>query len=700
MHSSAFLEALTIVLGVAAITTVLCQRLRQPIVLGYIVAGLVIGPHVPVPLVASAEVVHELSEVGVILLMFALGLEFSIGRLLRVGPTAAVTSIVQCSLMLWLGFLVGRSLGWTAMESVFTGAIIAISSTTIIAKAFADQGITGRQREIVVGILIVEDLIAVLLMAGLTTVATGRGLSAAELARTVGRLVGFLALLLSVGMIVIPRAIQYLRRFEKPEINVISAMAIAFGVASLCLELGYSVALGAFLAGSLNAESGDGELIEHQIRPVRDVFAAVFFVSVGMAVDPALVAQHWLAVTLLTVAVIVGKIVSVALGVFLTGNGVRLSVASGMSLAQIGEFSFIIAGLGLSLGVTRDFLYPVAVAVSAVTTLSTPWFIRAAAPAASIVDRALPAPLQTVATLYGSWLERLRSGKPRDTFGRRTRRNVALLVVDLAALVGVMIAASLGHDRLVVRLGQELQLAASAAHVVVVAGAALLALPFAIGVLRRALRLGATIAHAVFPAAKLGAMDLAQPPRRALVAILRLVLVLAVTLPVIALTQPFIAGVPGVIVLVAALTTVAIAVWRSARNLHGHVRSGAEAIVEVLAEQGRAARAGAESTITAAAASAAPPQPLATLEMLRELLPGIGDPDIARVASRSRAAGQTLGALDVRGRTGATIFAIERGGNAIAFPGQDATLQPGDVVALGGTREAIVAARTLLESID
>ncbi|MBZ0230825.1 MAG: cation:proton antiporter, partial [Deltaproteobacteria bacterium] len=587
MHSSAFLEALAIVLGVAAVTTILCQRLRQPIVLGYIVAGLVIGPHLPVPLVASAEVVHQLSEIGVILLMFALGLEFSIGRLVRVGPTASVTALVQCSLMLWIGFVIGRAMGWTPMESVFAGAIIAISSTTIIAKAFADQGVTGRQREIVVGILIVEDLIAVLLMAGLTAAATGSGLSAAELAETVGRLVGFLALLLAVGMVVVPRAIQYIRRLDNPEINVVAAMAIAFGVAFLCAELGYSIALGAFLAGSLIAESGDGELIEHQLRPVRDMFAAVFFVSVGMAVDPALVAEHWVAVAVLCLAVVVGKIVSVALGVFLTGNGVRLSVASGMSLAQIGEFSFIIAALGLTLGVTRDFLYPVAVAVSAFTTLTTPWLIRAAPHAASLVDRVLPPPLQTVATLYGSWLERVRAGSGRrDTFGRRARRNVALLVIDLALLVGIVIGAAVGDDYLVERLGRELSLDDEVARVVVVAGVAVCALPFAVGVLRRALRIGWTIAHAAFPAAADGTMDLAHPPRRALVAILRLILLLAVGLPLVALTQPFLSGVPGVVVLVAILATLAIAVWRAARNLHGHVRSGAEAVVEILAAQG------------------------------------------------------------------------------------------------------------------
>jgi monovalent cation:H+ antiporter-2, CPA2 family len=413
MPSTAFLEALAIVLGVAAVTTVLCQRLRQPVVLGYLIAGLVIGPHVPVPLVADGSLVHQLSEIGVVMLMFALGLEFRLARLLRVGATASVTAIVQCSLMMWIGFLVGQALGWTTMESLFAGAIIAISSTTIIAKAFADQGVTGRQREIVVGILVVEDLIAVLLMAGLTAMASGSGLGARELALTVGKLAGFLVGLIAAGFLILPRVVRVVRRLGSAETTVIASLAIAFGVALLAHAFGYSVALGAFLAGTLVAESGDGEAIEHLLRPVRDVFAAVFFVSVGMVVDPAVIAQHGGAVALLTLAVILGKVVSVAVGVFLTGNGTRLAVSSGMSLAQIGEFSFIIAGLGLALGATRDFLYPVAVAVSAITTLVTPWLIRAAPAAARLVDRKLPPRLQTMAALYGSWLDRMRAASPR-----------------------------------------------------------------------------------------------------------------------------------------------------------------------------------------------------------------------------------------------------------------------------------------------
>src|SRR5512138_554415 len=248
MHGAhQFLLALTVVLGVAAVTTVLFQRLRQPVVLGYILAGLIVGPHVPVPLVADPQIVQTLSELGVILLMFALGLEFSPRKLVQVGPRAGTTALVQSSIMVWLGFLVGRAFGWTALESVFAGAIVAMSSTTIIAKAFDDYGVRGPLRDLVVGVLLVEDLFAILFMAVLTAVATGAGVSPGELSATLGRLGAFLALLLAGGMLVVPRAVQYVRHRHDPELLLVTSLGVCFGFSYLALAAGYSVALGAFI---------------------------------------------------------------------------------------------------------------------------------------------------------------------------------------------------------------------------------------------------------------------------------------------------------------------------------------------------------------------------------------------------------------------------------------------------------------------
>jgi CPA2 family monovalent cation:H+ antiporter-2 len=263
----AFLVALTIVLGVAAVTTVVFQRLHQPVVLGYILAGFIVGPNVPLPIFADREVVQTLSELGVILLMFSLGLEFSLGRLLHLGPTVSLTALLQSSLMVWLGYVVGQLFGWTRLESLFTGAIIAISSTTIIAKAFEEQGIRGPLRELVVGILIVEDLIAILMMAALTAIASGAGLSAEEIFATSARLLAFLVALVTVGLLVVPRAVRAIQRLGRPETTLVASIGFCFGISLLAHTFGYSVALGAFIAGSLIAESGEQEPIHIGCSP-------------------------------------------------------------------------------------------------------------------------------------------------------------------------------------------------------------------------------------------------------------------------------------------------------------------------------------------------------------------------------------------------------------------------------------------------
>jgi monovalent cation:H+ antiporter-2, CPA2 family len=669
MHGAhEFLVALATVLCVAALTTVVFQRLHQPVVLGYLLAGLVVGPHVPIPLVADLEVVQTLSELGVIFLMFSLGLEFSLRQLVRVGPTAGLTAVLQCSVMLWLGYAVAQAFGWTAREGLFTGALIAISSTTIIAKAFDEQRIGGALRNLVVGILIVEDLIAVLLMAALTALSAGDGLSAATLLRSGGRLLGLLAAFVALGLLVVPRIVRAVRRLDRPETTLVASIGICFAAALLAQGLGYSVALGAFLAGSLVAESGEGEHVEHLIRPVRDLFAAIFFVSVGMLIDPALIAQHAAAVAVLSAVVIVGKIASVALGAFLTGNGIRTSARAGMSLAQIGEFSFIIAALGLSLGATREFLYPVAVAVSAITTLTTPWLIRASGPVASFVDRKLPARLA-----------------PRErAAGGGARRLVRLLALDSALLLALAIGFALGGDGLGGALVEGLGLGEPLAGALVTAGAIALGAPLLVGVFRLSRRIGVVLARAALPEAAPGGPDLSAAPRRVFVLTLQLALVLAVALPLLAVAQLFLPSLPLLLVLAAGLLTLGLAFWRSTTQLEGHVRAGAAAIIEALAAQAR---------------SGASPGPRA-LAQVGELLPGLGAPVPVALDAASPAVGRTLAQLDLRGLTGATVLAITRRAGAVLVPTASETLEPGDVLALAGTEEAIEAAQALLRGSE
>jgi CPA2 family monovalent cation:H+ antiporter-2 len=677
-----FLVNLSMVLCVAAITTVLFQRLRQPVVLGYLLAGALISPHTPFPMSAHEGTIHALSELGVILLMFSLGLEFSLPKLFRQAYTAGLVALIQCTFMIWLGYLVGQALAWTPLESLYTGALIAISSTTIIVKAFEEQGVRGRLADIVFGILIAEDLIAIFLLAVLTTVSAGGAISASGLASTTGQLLAFLAVVVGGGLFLVPRLVRAVVRLGRPETTVVSCVGICFALALLADAVGYSVALGAFLAGALVAESGEGGVVERLVQPVRDIFAAIFFVAVGMLLDPALVLEHWPAVVALTVVVVLGKLIGVAVGVFLTGEGIRTSVKAGMSLAQIGEFSFIIAGVGLATGATRSFVYPVAVSVSAVTTLLTPWLIRASGPVAGFVESRLPRPMATLAALYGTWIEELRKGPRERTVAMRVRQLVWWLVVDAALVAALAIATAVGGPRLAALVASRTGIDAGLTWLVVIATAVVMAVPFAVGIARCTGALARMLGAVALPRPQARA-DFADAPRRALEVTLEVAILLAIGLPLMALTQPFLPGFPGAgLLLGLLLVLLAVGLWRRARNLQEHARAGAQAIVEVLSQQLR----------TASAADAAGED----LRALARMLPGLGEPVPLRVHPGDYAVGRTLADLNLRGLSGATVLAVVRVGKGTVIPTGRESLQAGDVLAVAGTAEAIRVARDVV----
>lgn len=680
MHDAhEFLRSLTVVLAVAAVTTVVFHRLRQPVVLGYIIAGLIVGPHVPIPIVADRGIVQTLSELGVILLMFSLGLEFSLPKIARVGPTAGVTALLQTGVMAWLGFLAGQMFGWTTLESVFTGAVIAVSSTTIIAKVFDEQQVGGRLRDLVVGILLFEDLIAIVFMAALTAIASGVGLSALELGGTIGRLIAFLVTLIIVGLLIVPRFIRLVVKIGRPETTLVASIGVCFGMAYIAQEFGYSIALGAFLAGSLVAESGRGHDVEHVIMPVRDMFAAIFFVSVGLLIDPADVVRHWEAVVVLTALVIVGKIAAVSFGAFVAGNGTRTSIQAGMSLSQIGEFSFIIASLGIALGATGEFLYPIAVAVSAITTLTTPWLIQRSESAAAFVDRKLPRRLQTFASLYGAWLERLREGSAEKR-SAPVRRAVGLLALDAIILTALVLGVAVGLTDAEDALARVTGLHAMGARILVIGAASALAIPLVAGIARLARRLGTTLAIAALPKTGEG-VDLDAAPRRALIITLQLAVVLCTGIFVVAVTQPFLPGYAGALVMGTLLLGFGVAIWRSTKDLEGHVRAGAQAVVEVLTRHAR------EGGVRPA---------VRPIQEIDAAFQGLGSPVAMTLSSTSPSVGRRLDELNIRGRTGATVLAISRDGQSIVAPGAAEALRANDTVAVVGTHEAIEMAKLIL----
>lgn len=677
-----FLVTFALVLGAAAVTTVLFERLRQPVILGYLLAGLLVGPHLTfMPFVADRTTTETLAELGVILLLFAIGLEFSIRRLFRVGGSVTLTAVIDVSLMAWLGIGAATLLGWSPREALFTGAITAISSTTVIAKTFEDRKVGRTLRDLVFGVLIVEDLAAVLFLAGLATLGAGGGDSSSLLA-TSGRLVALLSVWVIGGLLVVPRVMRFVVGLGRDETTLVASLGLCIGFALLADRLGYSVALGAFIAGSLISESGKGEQVAHLVRPVRDLFGAIFFVAVGMLIDPGMIVAHWGAVVVLTAVVVIGKFFAVSTGAFLSGRGTRTAVRAGMSMAQIGEFSFIIAGLGLAIGAVGDFLYPVAVAVAAITTLTTPFLVGRSEQAAAWIDRKLPKPLQTYAMLYGTWVEQLGEASPHSSIGGRVRRFVRWLVIDTASLAAVIIGMAVAGPRMAELISTRTGLSGDLATTGMWLTGALMAAPFAFGISRVSAGLAELLARLALP--KEGRMDHAAAPRRALVVTLEVTIVFLVGLPLLVVTQPFLPPFYGAAVLGIILTGLAISGWRSATNLEGHVSAGAEVLLSAIRRS-------------------LPPEQLTTefpvpdrLMTATHMLPGMGTPERFTITPGCAAAGRTLGELGIRGRTGATVLAITRGDVGIPAPRKVERLEAGDVLLLVGAKSALEEAKRLL----
>lgn len=391
-HLPALISDLALILITAGITTILFKWLKQPLVLGYIVAGVLISPHfVILPSVADPSNVQTWADIGVIFLLFALGLEFSFKKLMTVGGTAGIATLINMGSMIIIGYLIGGALGWTQLESLFLGGMLSMSSTTIIIKAFNDMGLQKKKfANIVFGMLIVEDLAAILMMVLLGTVAVSSQFEGSELLMSALKLVFFMLIWFVVGIYLLPTMFKKLKKYMSDETLLIVAIGLCLGMVMFANGVGFSSALGAFIMGSILAETTEVKRIEHLVQPLKDLFGAVFFVSVGMMIAPDIVAQHAGLILMLTAVVLVGRVIFATLGVMASGEGLKVAVHSGFSLAQIGEFSFIIATLGTQLGVLSDFIYPVIVAVSVITTFTTPYFIKLSDPIYNRLERVVP----------------------------------------------------------------------------------------------------------------------------------------------------------------------------------------------------------------------------------------------------------------------------------------------------------------------
>ena len=382
------IQDLCIIMLTAGITSLLFKLLKQPVVLGYIVAGMLVGPHVlGESWINNEENAETWGEIGVLFLLFSLGLEFSFKKLIKVGSTAVIGAGVIVVGMMVTGMATAYLLGWNSMNAIFLGGMLCMSSTTIVFKAIEEAGLRShRFAGVCFGILIVEDLFAVVLMVLLTSIAVKNEFEGKELLWQVGKLVMYIALWFVLGITLIPTFLKKFKKHLNDETLTIFSIGLCLGMVMLAVQAGFSSALGAFVMGSVLAETIDAERIEHLVQPMKNIFGSIFFVSVGMMIDPALLLQYWLPITIITLVVIIGQIIFASLGTLLSGQPLRVALQTGFSLVQIGEFAFIIASLGQNLHVTDSSLYPIVVAVSVITTFLTPYIMKLAYPTLAFLE--------------------------------------------------------------------------------------------------------------------------------------------------------------------------------------------------------------------------------------------------------------------------------------------------------------------------
>ena len=672
MHGNFFLQDLSIVFIVAAIVSLLFRQLRQPVVLGYILAGVIIGPHTPpFPLIADQEAIKTLSELGVIFLMFALGLEFSLRKLREVGATALIAATLEILLMVWAGYELGRIFGWGQMDCVFLGAILSISSTTIIIKALEELGKTKEKfAQIVFGILIVEDILAILMIALLSGFATTGTFAPAQVGTTIATLSAFLGALLVAGLIVVPRLLNYVARFKSNEMLLITVVGLCFGVSLLAVKLGYSVALGAFLIGAIIAEARQIAKVEALMHPVRDLFSAVFFVSIGLLIDPAMLLKYWGEILIITAVVIVGKVFACSLGPFIAGYDQRSSLRVGMGLAQIGEFSFIIASLGLSLKVTSEFLYPIAVAVSVLTTLTTPYLIRWSDPLVGWFDRVAPAPVVGLMEAYTAWVGRMRENRHVSPAGPLLRKWGWQIALNLVLVMAVFIGAVAMRGRAMI-WWSSVPGGLNGLKALLWLGAMVLSLPLLIASFRKLQAMAMLISE--LSVTREAAGERTAPLRAVVSGTIVAVGCGGFLLLVLVLSSAILPTRNALIVAALLVAIAAVLLWRWFIRLYSRAQI---ALRETLAEPPAAHHVEDSAPLPALLHEA-------SLQMVT-------------IGEQSKCGGKLIGELRLRTETGASIVGIERAGQNIVNPGPDEEVVAGDRVLIIGTPKQLETAEKLL----
>jgi CPA2 family monovalent cation:H+ antiporter-2 len=680
MTEVTFLHDLAVVMAVSAVTTVLFHLLRQPTVFGYLAAGVIIGPYTPpFSFVTDLHSIHTLAELGVVLLLFSIGLEFDLRKLRRVGAVAVLAAGIEILFMMWLGYTAGQLLGWRQMDSLFLGALLSISSTTIIVQVLLE---TGQLRElfaqIILGILIIEDIAAIVILVVLSGLATAGTITVTEVGWALLRVCLFMVTALVVGLFFIPRLLAFVSGFARSEMLTVTVLGLAFGLAVMGAYLGFSVALGAFLMGAIIAEAEEAHGIVELIRPIREMFTAVFFVATGMLLDPAAVVELWGVVLFLTGLTVVGKILSCSIATFLAGYPGQVALPVGLGMAQIGEFSFIIANLGRTSGVTGGVLYPIAVAVSSITTFLTPSLLRSAQLVTAVLTRCSPRPLVTFATFYTAWIERLAA---RQSRARGEAQGLFLrLILYIAVTVSLFIVTWGGIRPLV---GALPELIPKQREVLQWGSAAAVVLPFLFLISRTFERLMHYITTALVRRRVEETSGQAQLVRNTLLFLLgwiTSVFILALGSPVLPPLVPF--GIVGLVLLV---TTYFF--WESLTRFHTRI----EGVLSTLS--------GSDAASNTAAPALGRSGRVEVTQLLSNRYGLAVQTEDFVVPLSPTPLNRPIQDLKLRTITGASIIAVYRDPEQIIVPQAETVLLPGDVLVLLGERDQLEAAIQLLTNL-
>lgn len=571
MHDIGFIRDLAVVMLVAGAAMLIFHRLRQPALLGYILVGVLIGPHTPGPLVADPRTINDISNLGVVLLMFTLGLEFSVRKLRSVGVGVLIAAVAEVGLMLWLGYGLGEWLGWSRMDAIFLGAMMALSSTMVASRTLAEVGLRHKPfAKMVVGMLVAEDVMAVVLLTVLTALALGGSAAAGVALTVIGHLGLFVVVGLVLGLLLLPRLVDHVAGYGRDEVLLICVLGICFGACLLAASLGFSVALGAFLAGAVVAEARSSERVRRLVEPLRDMFAALFFVAIGLKIDPAMLHNAILPVLVIAMTVILGKTLAVGVNVFLTGHDPRTSMRTALSMAQIGEFSFVMATLGVSLGVISNFIYPVIVSVSVICMAISPYLVRSADPIIRGARRMVPRPLRSVARSYSEWLENLRPVDDNAVIAAMFRRFLWHIGVNIALVVTLFIIGAYinAHNW---RWFSDLGIHRDLRHSLIWACALFLSLPMLIAVYRKSGALGMLLAELGIRERFAGQYTYAM--RNVLARVIPLLTLVGLAVLVAALGATILPPRGIALTLVVAGVLVALILWRGLVQVHARLQA-------------------------------------------------------------------------------------------------------------------------------